>query len=492
MHVRYAGWMETIAESHFEDNRRTPNKGEIQLNFDVICSGLTTRNFESKRKYAVLYSVSMRALIIENNAAYQDMLAHTLAEQGFDTDTGDTIESARSHADTRKYDIICVNQELKDGPGEEFVSFCNAHERQKDTPILFLTENTELAADELSVRVDGVIHELNEQQIENQIVHFIDHHLDPVFFEGRILLVEDDEEVATDILDQLKQTGYQVTYFNSADDASAEFDAVTVYGSHADAYDLVITKIIFKAGMQGDDLVARIRSYEDGRGFIPILAIPDKNNDQRRISLYRAGVNDFLPKPILPEELLVRINNLITNKRLLDKVHDIRRELFALATTDELTGCQNRHSLMEYSGKFVSQAQRHEYPISMLVIDLDHFKAVNDNHGHAIGDLVLKVTGELLNNSFRDGDLVARYGGEEFVVLMPYCDGENARQKAEKLRIDIENLKPNGLDITTSIGVTTIEAGSTQDFEAMFHAGDQGVYAAKDNGRNQFVFVALD
>jgi len=219
-----------------------------------------------------------------------------------------------------------------------------------------LTENVGLVADELSVRVDGVIHERNEQQIEDQIIHFIDLHLDPVFFEGRILLVEDDDEVAADILNQLKQTGYQVSYFKSADEASAEFDAVTVYGSHADAYDLVITKIIFKTGMQGDDLVARIR----------------------------------------------------------------------------------------------------------------------------------------FNNSFRDGDLVARYGGEEFVVLMPYCDGENARDKAEKLRIDIENLKPNGLNITTSIGVTSIEAGFTQDFEAMFHAGDQGVYAAKEKGRNQIVFVALD
>ncbi len=434
----------------------------------------------------------MRALIVKNNNAHRDMLVRTLAEQGFDTDMGDSIESARPYADSENYDIICVNQELKDGPGEELVAYCNAHEHQKDTPILFLTENVGLVADDLPVRVDGVIHELNEQQIEDQIIRFIDRHLDPVFFEGRILLVEDDDEVAADILNQLKQTGYQVSYFKSADEASAEFDAVTVYGSHADAYDLVITKIIFKAGMQGDDLVARIRSYEDGRGFIPIIAIPDKNNDQRRIALYRAGVNDFLPKPILHEELLVRINNLITNKRLLDKVHDIRRELFALATTDELTGCQNRHSLMEYSSKFISQAQRHEYPISMLVIDLDHFKAINDNHGHAIGDLVLKLTGELLNNSFRDGDLVARYGGEEFVVLMPYCDGENARDKAEKLRIDIENLKPNGLHLTTSIGVTSIEAGSTQDFEAMFRAGDRSVYAAKDNGRNQVVFAALD
>lgn len=434
----------------------------------------------------------MRALIIENNAIYRDMLTRTFAEQGFESDTGNSVESARLYADTEQYDIICVNQQLKDGDGEAFVGYCNTHERLKDTPILFLTENDGLVAEELNVRVDGVIHELNESQIEDQIVHFIERQLDPVFYEGRILLVEDDDEVAADILGQLKKTGYRVSYFKSADEASAEFDAVTVYGSHADAYDLVITKIIFKTGIQGDELVARIRSYEDGRGFIPILAIPDQDNDQRRIALYRAGVNDFLPKPILHEELLVRIGNLITNKRLLDKVHDIRRELYSLATTDKLTGCQNRHSLMDYSSKFVSQARRHEYPISMLVVDLDHFKAVNDNHGHAVGDLVLELTGELLNKSFRESDMVARYGGEEFVVLMNYCDSENARAKAESLRLEIEKLKPNGLEVTTSIGVTSLEPGAKGDFEAMFHAGDQGVYKAKENGRNQVVFVVLD
>ena len=286
--------------------------------------------------------------------------------------------------------------------------------------------------------------------------------------------------------------GYQVTHFKTAEEASAEFDAVTIYGSHAEAYDLVITRLNLKGKMSGDELVSIIRSYEDGRGFIPIIVITDDNNDQRRISLYQSGVNDFLQKPILHEELQVRIGNLITNKRLLDKVHDIRRELFSLATTDKLTGCHNRHSLMEFSEKFISQARRHQYPISMLVIDLDHFKAVNDNHGHAIGDVVLELTGELLNKSFRDGDLVARYGGEEFVVLMTHCNGEHARLKAEKLRLDIENMKPNELTITTSIGVTSIEVGSTSDFEAMFHAGDQGVYSAKENGRNQVVYVAVD
>ena len=347
----------------------------------------------------------MRALIIENNLDYRDMLEHTLAQQGFETDSGDSIDSACTYANSNRYDIICVNQELEDGPGEQFVSYCNEHENHKATPILFLTENASLVAEELSVRVDGVVHELNEHQIEDQIVHFIDLHLDPVFYEGRILFVEDDDEVAADILGQLKQTGYQVSHFHTAEEAVAEFDAVTIYGSHAEAYDLAITEIDLEGGMKGDELVSNIRSYEDGRGFIPIIAITDDNDDQRRISLYHSGVNDFLQKPILREELLVRINNLITNKRLLDKVHDIRRELFSLATTDKLTGCHNRHSMMEFSEKFISLARRHEYPVSMLVIDLDHFKAVNDNHGHAIGDVVLEMTGELLNKGFRDGDL---------------------------------------------------------------------------------------
>ncbi|MCP4878195.1 MAG: diguanylate cyclase [Gammaproteobacteria bacterium] len=430
----------------------------------------------------------MRALITENNPVYRNMLEHTLAEQGFDTDTVDSIEIARSYVDSEIYDIIYVNQELKDGRGEQFVAYCNDHDRHKDTPILFLTENSELTAEKLPVKVGGLIHEINE----HQIVHFIDLHLDPVFFEGRILFIEDDEVVVSEILAQLKETGYRVTHFRTAEEASAEFDAVTVYGSHAEAYDLVITRLKLKGKMSGDELVSFIRSYEDGRGFIPIIVITDIDSDERRIALYQSGVNDFLQKPILHEELLVRIRNLITNKRLLDKVHDIRRELFSLATTDKLTGCHNRHSLMDFSEKFISQARRHHYPISMLVIDLDYFKMVNDNHGHATGDMVLELTGELLNSSFRDGDLVSRYGGEEFVVLMPHCDGKHARMKAEKLRIAIEELKPVGHEITTSIGVTSIEVGCEKDFEAMFRAGDEGVYSAKDNGRNQVVFVSLD
>lgn len=242
--------------------------------------------------------------------------------------------------------------------------------------------------------------------------------------------------------------------------------------------------------MSGTDLVHRIRGLQDARGHIPIIASTTQTDDKLRLKLYRAGINDFLPKPVLLEELFLRVRNLITNKRLLDKVHDQRRELYAMATTDKLTGCHNRHSLTEFAKKFISQAVRHQYPISLMMLDLDFFKKINDTYGHAVGDIVLEEMGKLLNCSFRDGDMVARFGGEEFVVLLNHCDTETVLDLAEKTRQQIEQLKPNQLTISSSIGVTTLAPGTTFDFEALFHAADLAVYKAKENGRNQVQFIA--
>lgn len=434
----------------------------------------------------------MRALITENSRLYRQLLDNILGQQGFENDISDSIKAAREFLETEQYDIICVNQHLEDGAGLELVRFCNGDERHAETPILFLTAEKELMVDDLPARVDDVIHKNNLQQITDHITHFVELHLDPVFFEGRILFIEDSKSIAMIILSQLEKTGYRVSHFGTAEQAWQEFENETSYGSDINAYDLVITDVNLEGSMSGQELITEIRKLEDARGFVPIIAITGDDSDELRISLYQQGASDFLHKPILPEELLVRISNLITNKRLLDKVHDIRRELYALATTDKLTGCHNRHSLVEFSDKFISQARRHSYPVSVMVLDLDHFKVINDTHGHAVGDIVLQEMGKLLNRSFREGDLVARFGGEEFVVLLNHCDAAFAKDKAESLRAEIEALQPNGLTVTPSIGLTTLEANSDADFEAMFSAADKGVYEAKETGRNRVVFMPLD
>ena len=433
----------------------------------------------------------MKGLIIENSRVYRQLLDGLLSHQGFENDVCDSVEQARDFVDSTDYDIICVNNHLRDGSGLEFVQFCNKNEKLENTPIILLTSESDTDVDQLSIRVDEVVHKSGTRQIADQITHFVDRRFDPVFSEGKILFVEDGKTVALVISAHLKNKGYKVVHFTSAEDAWNEFKSESSYGSNPEAYDLILTDINLAGNMSGKDLVTKVRSMTDARGYIPIVAITGETKYELRLSLYQQGVNDFVPKPIMHEELLVRIDNLITNKRLLDKVHDIRRELFQMATTDQLTGCHNRRSLVEFSEKFIHQARRYEIPVSLMVIDLDFFKAINDNHGHDTGDQVLKAFGKLLNKSFREGDLVARFGGEEFVVLLNHCDQDNAMIKAEELRLNLENLKPADLTVTSSIGVTTLNPGMEGGFEAMFSAGDKGVYQAKENGRNQCVFVPI-
>jgi two-component system cell cycle response regulator len=434
----------------------------------------------------------VKALIIENSRLYRQLLDIILGQHGFDNDIAVDYRMARHFLDTHHYDVICLNEVIEGGSGIELVRYCRYSEALRDIPILFFSADDDIQARLNGFHVDGIILKHNLQQISDQIVNFLETRYDTLFGEGRILLVEDSDSIANMILSALGQAGYKVERFESAEDAWREFNGEVSYGSDDNAYDLVITDVNVAGAMNGRQLTQKIRGLSDARGFVPITAITSDQSDQLRLALYRAGVNDFIPKPILIEELLVRVSNLITNKRLLDKVHDQRRELFALATTDKLTGCHNRHSLMEFAGKFIAQAIRHRFPVSLMVLDLDHFKQVNDQHGHATGDEVLAATGNLLNGSFREGDMVARFGGEEFVVLLNHCDQRDAVLIAEKFRHAIAQLEPAGLKVSASIGVTTLAPGHQLSFENLFAAADEGVYQAKENGRNQVRFVAPD
>ena len=152
--------------------------------------------------------------------------------------------------------------------------------------------------------------------------------------------------------------------------------------------------------------------------------------------------------------------------------------------TDQLTSLYNRHYLVDTAPKHLSEARRHNYPLSVVVIDLDHFKSINDTHGHTVGDVVLRETGNMLANAVRDEDVVARFGGEEFVALLSHCDLQSALSKTEDLRAKLEALKPAGLTVTGSFGVASYDPERHDDFSQIFSDADKAVYEAKDSGRN--------
>jgi diguanylate cyclase (GGDEF)-like protein len=160
-----------------------------------------------------------------------------------------------------------------------------------------------------------------------------------------------------------------------------------------------------------------------------------------------------------------------------------RDQYEGMAMRDQLTGLHNRYYLQEMAFQKLSEANRHQYPLCLLVLDLDRFKAINDTRGHPVGDIVLKKLALLLDEQNRIEDIVARIGGEEFVILLNHCDADEAIKKAQSLRIKIAELNPHNIAITVSIGVAELSPKG-ETFEQLLERADAAVYRAKDQGRN--------
>jgi two-component system, cell cycle response regulator len=180
----------------------------------------------------------------------------------------------------------------------------------------------------------------------------------------------------------------------------------------------------------------------------------------------------------------------IKRAQALESTREDNRRLEALATTDPLTRLLNRRALLERLSIEVDRAHRYGSSLSLLLLDIDHFKAINDTAGHLVGDGVLRQLGELLAYSVRTADVVARYGGEEFVVILPETSSEGGVIFAERLRdtverhaFDVSNDEP--LHLTASIGVATFPSPRVESTEDLFARADEALYRAKSGGRNQ-------
>lgn len=180
-----------------------------------------------------------------------------------------------------------------------------------------------------------------------------------------------------------------------------------------------------------------------------------------------------------------------TLRKLLNKLREsrveIRRQnhqLKILATHDSLTSCLNRRALFDQFEREWAAAERHGQSLSCIMVDIDHFKSINDNHGHQAGDEVLKLVANTLKNHVRREDFVGRYGGEEFCVLLPKIDGPAAAEAADRFRQEIAKLHPSGIAVTASFGVAHRLPGTTSIAELVSRA-DQCLYASKESGRNR-------
>jgi two-component system cell cycle response regulator len=299
---------------------------------------------------------------------------------------------------------------------------------------------------------------------------------------GRVLIVDDNERQAQRLISELGVEHRPV----------AEGDMIKAQISARGPVDLVIVNATSR-GFDGMRFAAQLRSHETTR-HLPILALIDPDDRARVIKALDIGVNDVLSRPVDPQELAARVRTQIKRKRYTDLLRSNLDRSLEAAVTDQLTGLHNRRYMSSQLKALVARAVKGGEPVAALLLDVDHFKKINDNFGHDAGDEVLKEFAVRLASNVRAMDLPCRHGGEEFVVIMPETGIEAAHRIAERIRLHVAGSPfrvANGahiLSVTISIGVAaTIGEGDTP--EALLKRADQALYEAKKTGRNKTIIA---
>jgi len=302
--------------------------------------------------------------------------------------------------------------------------------------------------------------------------------------EGALLVVASNQRLRERIDRALSEDRHAITVESDVDAAREKV--------FADTFDTLVIDLAVEAG-DALRLCSQIRAHEPTR-HLPILLIGDSDGEVRLIKGLELGVNDYIMRPIDGNELRARVRAQVRRRRFQIRLHAMHEASLAKALTDGLTGLYNRHYLGEHLGGLARQAETEGRPLSVALLDADHFKAVNDTHGHAVGDEVLQEIARRLTRNLRGFDFVARYGGEEFLVVMPDSPIEAAARVAERLRGAIANVAVPAeggrvlLQVTASFGVASF-GGAGDTVEAMLDRADQALYDAKRSGRNR---VAVD
>jgi len=190
-------------------------------------------------------------------------------------------------------------------------------------------------------------------------------------------------------------------------------------------------------------------------------------------------------KPVVAEELSARLSNLLMLRELFDRLEAQHELVKEMALRDRLTSLHNRHHLDAEMPKLMAEAQQQGSALSLMVIDIDHFKKINDTHGHSRGDEVLIAVADMLRKLCRGNQLLVRFGGEEFVMALPGATTMQVGLAAERLRERIEASKPGGIPVTASFGIATLVPG--ESFDRLFSRADAALYEAKRCGRNQVI-----
>jgi two-component system cell cycle response regulator len=253
--------------------------------------------------------------------------------------------------------------------------------------------------------------------------------------------------------------------------------------------DLVVTDVQMPR-VSGQELLTRIRQSDNPKiRALPVIVMTTANDNAEKHLAFLNGANDFLNKPVDPLELQARIRVHHRLTHTIRELEESKKALAELATTDALTQLKNRRLFYTQAEQNLADCRRNERDMSVLVLDIDHFKKVNDTYGHHTGDEVLIRVAKLLSRMVRAVDTVARFGGEEFAVLMPETNKLGAAVLGERIRsvIEKEHIVVDGqtIAVTASLGIATLAAEQVESIDQLLSIADRRLYLAKNGGRNR-------
>ena len=294
-----------------------------------------------------------------------------------------------------------------------------------------------------------------------------------------ILIADDDEATRNHLAALLESHGMQV--FKATD------------GQHAVSLvrerrmDLVLLDVVMP-GLSGLDSCRLIKGITTD-GFLPVVLLTACSDTDSRVSGLRIGADDYVSKPFDERELLARVQNLLRVKRMHDEIDEARIRFEQLAVRDELTGLYNYRYLHSRLADEFKRAERYRDPLSCIMLDIDYFKAINDQYGHDGGDDILQQVAQRLNSAVREIDVVTRYGGEEFLLVLPSTSFAGAVAVAGRVWKAIRStpFNANGASarITVSVGVAVYPSRDIKNKDELVKAADLALYQSKHEGRDR-------
>lgn len=375
--------------------------------------------------------------------------------------------------------VAIISYDLEDGNGLDLCKYLNNSEKFRNVPVIIISssydEKTRAKAYE-----SGAIDFFSKTDLNEEFVKYIDELIEILsstnISSATVFAVDDSIVQLKFIENVLKSLKIDVELFSKPEDLLERIKDKTP--------DVIISDL-YMDNIDGIALTKLLRQNKKLK-HVPIIIQTSSRDNSILRTLMVHGANDYLLKPYSNEELLLKFTAAYKSKKLYDELEEINRELFKKATVDPLTNVYNRRFFMEQFNFLFLNAKRYKQNLGFLIIDMDHFKKINDTYGHLCGDEVLKQFAKTLKNTLRQTDIVGRFGGEEFVCLIPNITKNGILMVVKKILNSVRNDKIifEDKEIKYSVSIGAVDCLDKKNIDEIIKIADELLYEVKSKGRN--------